>query len=69
MSRKVVTTVVCLLLALNLVGMALNFALPSRAAVAGMKARDLGSDPDFVRAVRSIVEECIVNVNPGWVKC
>jgi hypothetical protein len=69
MSLKAATTVVGLLLALNLVVMALDFASPSRAAVAGMKSRQLEADPDFVRAVRSIVEHCKVNVDLARVEC
>ena len=69
MSLKAATTVVGLLLALNLVVMALDFPSPSRAAVAGMKSRQLEADPDFVRAVRSIVEHCKVNVDLARVEC
>jgi hypothetical protein len=69
MSRTVATTLVCLLLALNLVVMALNLASPSRAAVAGMRAHQLEDDPDFVRAVHSVVEHCRVNVDTARVEC
>ena len=63
MSLKVAAVVAGLLLALNLVVMTLEFASPSRAAVAGMNSRRLEADPDFVRAVHSIVEHCKVNVD------
>jgi hypothetical protein len=69
MSLKAVTTLVALLLALNLAVLALGFSAPSRAAVAGMKSRQLEADPDFVRAVRSIVEHCKVNVDLARVEC
>jgi hypothetical protein len=69
MSQKVATTLVGLLLALNLVATAFNFSSPSRAAVAGMKSRQLEADPDFVRAVHSIVEHCKVNVDVARVEC
>jgi hypothetical protein len=69
MSLKAVTTLVALLLALNLVVMALDFSSPSRAAVAGMKSRQLEADPDFVRAVRSIAEHCKVNVDLARLEC
>jgi hypothetical protein len=69
MSLKAATTLVGLLLALNLVVMALDFSSPSRAAVAGMNARHLEADPDFVRAVHSVVEHCKVNVDLARVEC
>jgi hypothetical protein len=69
MLRKVATTLVGLLLVLNLVVVALDLASPSRAAVAGMNAKRLEADPDFVRAVHSIVEHCKVNVDLARVKC
>ena len=69
MSLKAVTTLVGLLLALNFVVMTLDFSSPSRAAVAGMKSRQLEADPDFVRAVRSIAEHCKVNVDLARLEC
>jgi hypothetical protein len=69
MSLKVAAVVVGLLLALNLIVMTLELASPSRAAIAGMKSRQLEADPDFVRAVRSIVEHCKVNVDLARVEC
>jgi hypothetical protein len=69
MPTKVVTTALCALLALNLMVLTLNLAGPSRAAVAGMSARRLEADPDFVRAVHAIVERCRVNVDLATVKC
>jgi hypothetical protein len=69
MSLKAVTILAGLLLALNLLVMALDFSSPSRAAVAGMKTRQLESDPDFVRAVRSIAEHCKVNVDLARLEC
>lgn len=69
MSLKAATTLVGLLLALDLAVMAFDLSSPSRAAVAGMKSRQLEADPDFVRAVRSIVERCKVNVDLARVEC
>jgi hypothetical protein len=44
--------------------------LPSAgAAVRGMKYEELMRDPDFTRAVRSIAQECKVNVDLGALKC
>jgi hypothetical protein len=69
MSQKVATTLVGLLLALNLVVMGLDFSSPSRAAIAGLNAKRLEADPDFVRAVHAIVERCRVNVDVARVEC
>jgi hypothetical protein len=69
MSLKAATTLVGLLLALDLAVMAFDLSSPSRAAVAGRKSRQLEADPDFVRAVRSIVERCKVNVDLARVEC
>ena len=55
-------TILRLLLALNLAVMA-STSRRRRAPIAGMKSRQLEADPDFVRAVRSIVEHCKVNVD------
>ena len=72
MSRKIMTALVvllCLLTALNVSGLVLNFSLPSRAAVAGMSYQDLVRDPDFTRAVQSIAQECKVNVDLAKLMC
>jgi len=44
------------LIALNIVAFAINVSLPSRAAVGGMTYQNLVDDPDFTRAVQSIVQ-------------
>ena len=69
MGQKVAATIVCFLLALNLAAMAVNFASPSAAATTKLRAHQLESDPDFVRAVRSIVQKCRVNVDLATVFC
>jgi hypothetical protein len=72
MSRKTISALVvllCLLTALNVGGLVLNFSLPSRAAVAGMSYQDLVRDPDFTRAVQSIAQECKVNVDLAKLTC
>ena len=72
MSRKTITALIallCLLTALNVGGLVLNMSLPARAAVAGMSYQDLVRDPDFTRAVHSIVQECKVNVDLAKVNC
>jgi hypothetical protein len=69
MSLKVATIVVCALLAINVVVMVLNFTSPSSAAVASLRAHQFENDPEFVRAVRSIVQKCRVDVDLGAVSC
>jgi hypothetical protein len=59
----------CLLTALNVGSLVLNLSLPARAAVAGMSYQDLVRDPDFTRAVHSIVQQCKVNIDLAKVNC
>jgi hypothetical protein len=46
-----------------------QFSQPSRAAVRGMSYQDLLRDPDFTRAVKTIAEQCSVNVDLAKLKC
>ena len=72
MSRKLMTallSLLCLLAALNLSGMVLNLSVPVRAAIAGMSYQELVRDPDFTRAVISIVQKCKVNVDLAKLDC
>jgi len=72
MSRRTLTailTVVCLLTALNVGGPVLNLFFPARAAIAKMSYEDLVRDPDFARAVHSIVQKCKVNVELAKLEC
>jgi len=62
-------TLLWLLSALNVVALILNLSPVSRAAVGGMSYQDLVSDPDFTRAVKSIAEQCSVNVDIARLKC
>jgi hypothetical protein len=62
-------TRLCSLSALNLVALAVNLSQPSRAAVRGMSYQDLLRDPDFTRAVKTIAEQCNVNVDLAKLKC
>jgi hypothetical protein len=62
-------TLLCSLSALNLVALAVNLSQPSRAAVPGMSYQDLLRDPDFTRAVKTIAEQCNVNVELAKLKC
>jgi hypothetical protein len=72
MSRKAITTLVALLFllsALNAIALVTNISGPSKAAVGGMSYEDLMRDPDFRRAVKSIAQECRVNVDIAVLKC
>jgi hypothetical protein len=68
MSGKIITALIVLII-LNGIGLAINFALPSRAAIGGLSYQELVRDPDFLRAVQSIVQECKVNVDLGKLTC
>ena len=59
----------CLLSALNAVALVLNLSQPSKAPVRGMSYQDLLRDPDFTRAVKTIAEQCCVNVDIAKLKC
>ena len=52
-----------LLTALNLGVLVISISVPSKAA------NGLVNDPDFARAVKSIVETCAVNVDLAKIKC
>jgi len=68
MSRRAMMILVGLT-ALNAVVLTINVSLPVRAAVGGKTYNDLISDPDFTRAVQSIVQKCRVNVDIATVVC
>jgi hypothetical protein len=61
--------VLCLLSALNAGALILNLSQPARAAVRGMSYQDLLRDTDFTRAVKTIAEQCSVNVDIATLKC
>ena len=69
MSRRAMFAILSLLSALNVIALAVNVSLPSRAAVGGMSYQDLVGDPDFTRAVKSIADQCKVNVDLATLKC
>jgi hypothetical protein len=71
MSRTtaVVVALLCLLSALNLFALVINNSPPSRAAADGMSYEDIMRDPDFTRAVKSIAQECKVNVDIAKLIC
>jgi len=68
-TKIVLITLLCLLSALNAVAPVLNLSHPSRAAVGGMGYQGLLRDPDFTRAVKTIAEQCSVNVDIAKLKC
>ena len=51
------------------VALAVNLSQPSWAAVRGMSYQDLMRDPDFTRAVKTIAEQCSVNVDIAKLTC
>ena len=65
----IIFVTLCLLIALNGIAFVVNLTQPSRAAVRGMSYQDLVNDGDFTRAVKSIAEQCNVNVDLGKLKC
>jgi len=69
MSRREIFVILSLLSALNVIVLAINVSLPSKAAVGGMSYQDLMRDPDFARAVKSIAQECKVNVDVAKLTC
>ncbi|UPJ47326.1 hypothetical protein IVB30_29155 [Bradyrhizobium sp. 200] len=69
MSRRTTIALITLLCLLNAGVLVLNLSQPSRAAVRGMSYQDLLRDPDFTRAVKTIAEQCSVNVDLARLKC
>jgi hypothetical protein len=65
-TRNVLIASICLL---NAVALAFNLSQPSRAAVHGMSYQELLRDSDFTRAVKTIAEQCSVNVDIAKLKC
>jgi len=64
-----IMTLLCLVTVLNAIVMFLNLSQPSRAAVGGMSYQQLVNDPDFVRAVKTVAQDCRVNVDIAKVIC
>jgi hypothetical protein len=69
MSHRIMIAILLLLTVLNVMALSINFFQQSRAAAGGMSFRQLMSDPDFTRAVKSIAEACTVNVDIAKLKC
>jgi hypothetical protein len=66
---KMILITLCLLSALNAVALVFNVSQPAWAAVRGMSYRELLRDSDFTRAVKTIAEQCSVNVDIAKLKC
>jgi hypothetical protein len=66
---KMILITLCLLSALNAVAFVFNVSQPASAAVRGMSYKELLRDPDFTRAVKTIAEQCSVNVDIAKLKC
>ena len=66
---KMILIMVCLLSVLNAVALVFNVSQPARAAVRGMSYQELLRDSDFTRAVKTIAEQCSVNVDIAKLKC
>jgi hypothetical protein len=69
MSRSKIIATLSVVSALNLIALAANLSIPARAAGSGSNYQDLVNDKDFVRAVKSIVESCAINLDIDKVKC
>ena len=70
MSRKVTVLALGLLTALNVLAPVINAASQqSKATMGNMSYEQLVRDPNFSRAVKSIVEKCRVNVDVAKLQC
>jgi hypothetical protein len=66
MSHKAIA-ILSLLTAVNVIVLVLNVSPTARAAIAGASYKELINDADFIRAVKSVIETCRVNVDVGRV--
>jgi len=69
MSQRTMITGLSLLIALNAFALSISLSRQSGAETEGMNYHKLMSDPNFVRAVKSIAEACTVNVDIAKLKC
>jgi len=69
MQHRVMIAMLSLLIATNVLVLSVNVSRQSRAATDAMSYQKLMSDPEFVRAVKSIAEACTVNVDIAKLKC
>jgi len=57
------------LTAFNATALVIDVSLPTKAAIGGKSYEELVGDPDFTRAVQSVVKKCKVNVDIAKVEC
>jgi uncharacterized secreted protein with C-terminal beta-propeller domain len=69
MSFRAMFAILFLLSALIVIALDVNFSQQSKATAGGMSYQALMSDPEFIRAVKSVVETCSVNVDIAKLKC
>jgi hypothetical protein len=69
MSHRGTVAILLLLSALSIMSFGISISRQSSAATGGMSYHQLISDPNFVRAVKSIAEACNVNVDIAKLKC
>jgi hypothetical protein len=67
MSRNNLIIFLCLLTVLNTLALVINTSLQSKAAAPSYQ--ELIDDPNFTRAVKTIAEQCRVNVDIGRLQC
>ena len=67
MSCKAVMATLCFLAVVNIMMLLISFSLPSKAATPSYQ--EMINDPNFTRAVKTIIEQCRVNVDVGKVQC
>jgi hypothetical protein len=67
MSYKVVMATLCFLTVLNIMVLVISFSLPSKATTPSYQ--EMINDPNFTRAVKTIIEQCRVNVDIARVQC
>ena len=67
MSCKAVMATLCFLTVVNIMVLVISFSLPSKAATPSYQ--EMINDPNFTRAVKTIIEQCRVNVDIGKVQC
>jgi hypothetical protein len=68
-SRPKILALLLVTTALNAAILLVDFSASSRAAVANMDYGALVKDPDFKKAVQSIVVACNVNMNIARIRC
>jgi hypothetical protein len=69
MSFRAMIAILFLLSALIVIASDVKLSQQAKAATGGMSYQALMSDPEFIRAVKSIVETCSVNVDIAKLKC